>query len=131
MTEPDRSGAEVSMRAEDVRSLAENLRADAERFQSEAARIAEGIGRGAVGDRVYGADSRNVPAVQAINAYADVSEDAGKFMVGVGDGLMSMSRCARAVVNAFGDQDGLNAAGVDDVRRVLNLSEPDSSGGES
>lgn len=108
----------VSARAAALRTLASELSRDAEGFHGKASQITEGMLRGAAADRAYGADSRNVPAVQAVNAYTDVSDDARRFLRDVSAGLRGIGESVSAIAGALGDQDDDNA---DRVRRVLGL----------
>lgn len=110
----------LNARTRALQGLAADLRLDAERFQNQASEITEGMMRGADGDRAYGADSRNVPAVQAITAYTDVSDDTRRFLTDVGSGLLGISRSVSAIAGALGDQDDENAARI---RRILNLDD--------
>jgi hypothetical protein len=108
----------VSMRTDDVFALSEALSQDAQRFHADATRLMAQL---TTGEGAYGADPRNLPAVHAVRRHTDVQDMARNVLDGVGAGLASMSRSTRAVIATFGDQDGLNAAGIDAVTTALGL----------
>ncbi|ADD39788.1 hypothetical protein Snas_0066 [Stackebrandtia nassauensis DSM 44728] len=121
MSLPDGSKGPVDMRTDNVFALAEALRADAERFRTDANRIMREIQGEEGGSRYYGADPRNVPAAQTMNRHDEVRRAAEKLVADVAAGFTGMSRSTRAVIHAFRNQDGLNAAKVRRVRDVLRL----------
>lgn len=57
--------------------------------------------------------------------------DAKAFLAAAVADLDSMGRTAQALLNEFGDQDGLNAADLRDIRRVANLPAPTEVAEES
>ena len=117
MSGEDTAHGPVDMRTDDVFALAEALRIDANRFVTEAARVAAAI----AGGTRFGADPRNIPAVQAGDRHDDTAASAARLLDEVQRGLHSMSRSARAVITDFSTQDELNGATVEQVRRTLNL----------
>ncbi|HZE40391.1 MAG TPA: hypothetical protein VE172_16435 [Stackebrandtia sp.] len=109
----------VSMRTDDVYSLAEALRLDAASFRVEAARL---IGRFEQGgsESAWGVDERNVPAGHAVRRHRETQQRAVAMLRRATQTLHDMSASAHAVVTAFGDQDALNGADIDDVDRAMN-----------
>lgn len=128
MSLPKGTKGPVSMDTDDVVALSEALTVDAQRFTSDANKILAKFDV-TPGRRPYGQDPAITSAGHAMNRHDDAVKAARKLVAEITAGYVSISRATKAVVTEFKNQDGVNSASVDDVRKSMNLPEPPSRSG--